>query len=281
MTVQSYFYSGKLLRNRRTCWRRRLTSSGASRISKPRCQLCHDRLPIRMRQKTSLLILASLFGAATGATVAWQVSRSERTLAVAGDHPGLRAGSTARFPPHAPTSLLIPTIEQEPEIPAQAANERANPAGSTLSPIEPERASEPTSVASTAPLGTANASPTEDGVVSLAYSLVAWTAASDAKAAEQGCLSGEPTDCLRLADLADQRGGPSAPAKSRGFRDRAYSMLVLQCKRRDPDACVIIARMHALGFDVLRAPNSQKALVMHAGDLCKHRSAKVCSAFPH
>lgn len=114
-----------------------------------------------------------------------------------------------------------------------------------------------------------------------AYALIAWPPVDDIVASETGCLAGDALECLRLADDEDarSRSATEGATKARAYRERAYSMLVLRCKRRDPDACVAIARMHALGFDILRDPRSRQALVVRARDLCKHREAKVCAAF--
>jgi hypothetical protein len=117
-------------------------------------------------------------------------------------------------------------------------------------------------------------------VAERAFSLVAWNAAVDVPRSEQLCIAGEPVECLALADLEGRSGDVSRDlAQGRAYRERAYSILVLQCRRRNPDACVVIARMHALAIGLPRNPVGEAALLGRARDLCKHRPARVCAAF--
>lgn len=113
-----------------------------------------------------------------------------------------------------------------------------------------------------------------------AMSLVAWTPADDPKKSEQLCTVGDARECLRLAEMFTRRTKSLLDSnKAQAYRERAYSMLVLQCHQRNPDACVAIARMHALGFGLPKNPSSEEALIERARGLCKQKPATVCSAF--
>lgn len=122
--------------------------------------------------------------------------------------------------------------------------------------------------------------PEADSPSARAMSLVAWTPADDPPKSEQLCTVGDPWECLRLAEMLARRTTSQLDSrKAQAYRERAYSMLVLQCQKRNPDACVAIARMHALGFGLPKNPSSEEALIERARRICKHKPATVCPAF--
>lgn len=108
-----------------------------------------------------------------------------------------------------------------------------------------------------------------------AFSAILWDKAADVVDADRSCVTGNAIACLELADHEDSI---QAFGKSRAHRERAYAILVLQCHHRDPDACVTIARMHALGLGIARDTASERALFARAKNLCKSRQGKVCAA---
>lgn len=113
-----------------------------------------------------------------------------------------------------------------------------------------------------------------------ALSLVAWGIPGDIAEAERHCSNGDALACLSLAEVESQNGNDVARIqKAHEYQKRAYSLLVLQCHRRGPNACVAIARMHALGFGLLKDTANEQALVRRARELCKRKSATVCAAF--
>jgi hypothetical protein len=210
-------------------------------------KLCHDRPSARMRTQTRLLVVASLCGAIVGALAALRISRPVRIGSSRGERRNLATTETAQS---SPIHL-------------------ATPASEAAQPSAPVVNGQPSATVATA-----------EGSPERAFSLVAWRAAEDLSKSEQLCTVGEPIACLALAEFEDQRSRlPKNFAKSRAYKERAYSILVPQCHRRDPDACVVIARMHALGFGLAKDPANQAALIGRAREICKRRSAAVCSAF--
>jgi hypothetical protein len=200
-----------------------------------------------MRTQTRLLVIASLCGAIVGALAAWRISSRQRTN------------------PTRDSYRHLATIETAHTLPIHSA---PPPLGSIpLSPPMIDRR----------PSGTVASI---DDIAERAFSLVAWGAADDPSKSERLCTVGEPIACLALAEREDQHQGiRGGYAKSRAYKERAYSLLVPQCRRRAPEACVAIARMHALGFGLPKDPTNQAALIERAREICKRRPATVCSAF--
>lgn len=128
------------------------------------------------------------------------------------------------------------------------------------------------------PLPRPSASADANIEVERAFSAILWDKAADVVDADRSCVTGNPIACLELADHEDSI---QAFGKSRVHRERAYAILVLQCHHREPDACVTIARMHALGLGIARDAASERALFARAKNLCKSRQGKVCAAMNH
>jgi hypothetical protein len=111
------------------------------------------------------------------------------------------------------------------------------------------------------------------------YSLFEWLPPTDPRASESRCAAGEAFDCLRMAAMNASDLLPVTTAKRRHYQERAFSMLVLQCRRRVPDACAIIARMHAKECGLPRDPANESALIARARQLCLRHPGKVCAVF--
>ena len=232
-----------------------------------------------MRTETRLLISATPLGATVGAFAALRLSKevSPRTImnepathAPGGDHRTMLPESLGPVPTRAAPSFSNQAISVPlDEIPTALGGVALD--GNT----DPSPA--PSAVASSAkaasPFG-----PNE--VAQRAIEIVAWQPTEERSKSEQQCTVGDPLECLRLASLLD--GGAHGPVEERSaryYKERAYSILVLRCHQRSPDACLTIARMHVLGFGLPKSPESVTALVARSRQLCKLKATAVCSAF--
>jgi hypothetical protein len=110
------------------------------------------------------------------------------------------------------------------------------------------------------------------------YSIVEWSAPTSPEQSEARCTAGEAIDCLRMSSI-ETGSSQQAVARRRYYQERAFSLLVLQCRRRVPDACAIIARMHARQSGLPRDPANEAALIARTRQLCLHRSGTACRAF--
>ncbi|HEY5959345.1 MAG TPA: hypothetical protein VIV60_22460 [Polyangiaceae bacterium] len=123
-------------------------------------------------------------------------------------------------------------------------------------------------------------SPPEEEPYERVYSVIEWLPPSDPIATDLRCTAGEGLDCLRMAAAANGlKTLPSINVNRRNYLERAFSLLVLQCRRRVPDACAIIARMHAKEFGLSRDPANESALIARARQLCLRHPGKVCVVF--
>ncbi|HMA94859.1 MAG TPA: hypothetical protein VKP30_19345 [Polyangiaceae bacterium] len=135
----------------------------------------------------------------------------------------------------------------------------------------------PSPAASASTTSASNVPPPEVVAELPAYREVSWGMSADRQEDDRLCVAGAPEACLRLAEAeAIHLSSAHELERSRAHRERAYSILVFQCNRRNPDACVTIARMHSLGVGVARDPVSERALLARAAILCKKLSGKVC-----
>lgn len=204
-----------------------------------------------MRSPPRLLLSAALIGAVTGAAMAWRIVGS----------PTPQAGPTNRIPQTTePLAVRVqaPASDQAPpaQVPeATQAVDSPSPSPSAVPTLE-DRSS---------------AQSRDDA----AFSAVAWDGVTDPVATEQQCVTGDARACLALADYEERARDLN---KSRQHRERAYAILVPKCHHRDPDACVLIARMQAFGLGIARDPASTRALLERATILCKSRPGKSCSA---
>lgn len=241
--------------------------------------LCHDDLVVRMRRETRLLLSASLCGAAVGIYAALRMSTATPTHSlVRGSMPVPSNGPAHESDSTSPLAVVQQTAADaaRDEIPSGDASQpdAAKVSASESLQAAPSQALSPADDVPTAPQTQAQTQTV------LALALVAWTPADDWAKSEHLCTVGEPIECLRLAEsLATHAKTRLDSTKAQAYRERAYAMLVLRCHQRSPDACVTIARMHALGFGLPKNQSSVNALVGRARDLCKHKTGTVCSAF--
>lgn len=228
-----------------------------------------------MHPPPRLFVLAAACGAAIGAIAAWQIAASrwffgpdQRVPArgsIAANTVAASFSSEVRAtePTAATQSTAIATVHTTEQL-AQAASQDAGSADASAS-------------ASTANASSTMAAPSSDTAAARVYREIEWGTSTDRQADEQSCTAGDADGCLRLAEAeAVHRTSAVELEKSRVHRERAYSILVYQCNRRSPDACVRIARMHALGVGVARDPASERALLDRATNLCKKLPGKVC-----
>jgi hypothetical protein len=234
-----------------------------------------------MRPPPHPLILAAVLGAVTGAGAAWLLEgaqRFETATPVAPQQVTLSKSDSPRPDPAAtekleavssvgvtgapPTATAPPTLPPGGDPGTVAAREQD--ALAAIAEIE---------VGNQAPRPSAGADAETE--VERAFSAILWDKAADLVDADRSCVTGNPIACLELADHEDSI---QAFGKSRAHRERAYAILVLKCHNREPDACVTIARMHALGLGIARDAASERALFARAKTLCKSRQGKVCAA---
>jgi hypothetical protein len=112
-----------------------------------------------------------------------------------------------------------------------------------------------------------------------AFAAIAWESASDIEAARDRCTVGDPFACLALGEfeLAKPKKGNSAQAAN-DYLQRAYGILVVRCRKREPDACTAIARMYRLGLAMSNNKTAVPTLLSHSRDLCRLRPGRVCAA---
>lgn len=110
-----------------------------------------------------------------------------------------------------------------------------------------------------------------------ALAMIAWQPAQDVKTAQDGCTIGDPFACLALAELKlSQTTENKNGLPHEYYFQRAYGMLVVRCHKREPDACVAIARMYRLGRAARKEADAVQALLSRSRDLCRSRPGRVC-----
>lgn len=231
-----------------------------------------------MRPPPHPLVLAAVLGAATGAIAAWLLEGTQRldgskhaathTTLTRNSSPAQGVAAEQRLDPGLQHAMMTATAPTTLLPSSSAAPIETTPAPDVLAAAtaDPAASNPPTTSAATVE---ANAE------VERAFHAILWSKAVDAIDAEKSCVTGSAIACLELAEHEDSI---QAFGKSRAHRERAYAILVLQCHRREPDACVTIARMHALGLGIARDVASERALFARAKTLCKSRQGKVCAA---
>jgi hypothetical protein len=215
-----------------------------------------------MPSKSRFRIVAVVLGGLLGTSVAWF-------------HVGEKTNERRPVPSVSPRD----TTSQAPSANATTLSRSTQ----TERPRESSRDAEPLPTNASSVASNASAS-VEDNDTDTPYvavfSRVAWTAPVDVKRAENGCISGEALDCLGLGELyLSKSDGALAKNRSQDYFERAFSLLVLRCHRREPDACVTIARMHHLRRGIRKNVETEAALVTRAKELCRSKPGKVCSTF--
>jgi hypothetical protein len=112
------------------------------------------------------------------------------------------------------------------------------------------------------------------------FETLAWTIPTDTKQAEESCTLGSAQACLGLGERHRASNQvPSEALRSQGYFERAFSILVFKCNRREPDACATIARMHQLGRGIPKNAKAATTLLSHARELCRYKPGTVCANF--
>lgn len=235
-----------------------------------------------MHQPPRLLMFAAACGATLGATAAWRIASARWALAskpavtapISASVRSVHRTADARAPEGIATALSRATTSASDSVSiteAVASNVQGEASNRPLIETNPSPAASASATSASSVLApTLAAEPP-------AYQEVSWGTSADRQEDDRLCVAGAPEACLRLAEAeAIHLSSAHELERSRAHRERAYSILVFQCNRRNPDACVTIARMHSLGVGVARDPVSERALLARAAILCKKLSGKVC-----
>jgi TPR repeat protein len=214
-----------------------------------------------MPSESRLLIVAGVLGGLLGGVLAWNSTGRHHPSVSPHGH---RSSQSVADPtaPKGELSAPVPTSSPDAELIQSATNSQ-----SELPAVQPSVSG------STEP--PENPTPQDQSC----FAAIAWLIPSDPKLAEAACTSGDALSCLGLGEYYQtSKDSHSAIPRSQAYFDRAYSILVLKCHRRDPDACVAIARMHQLKRGIHRDPAAQSALLTRARDLCRTKPGRTCQA---
>jgi len=211
-----------------------------------------------MRSDSRFLIAAGFFGGVAGIG-----------LAVALSAKPYRNQNPARLVVASPTTETTTPIGVTTAS-TQATTQPIAPSNSAGSATEATASLTPTTVANVAPMA-------PESHLEREIRTVAWSTPNDSTTADVRCTNGDAIACLELGEL--QGTDPTdkkVSLRRQSYFERAFSILVLKCHRRDPDACVVIARMHHLSRGVGKDREAELALVSRARDLCRTKPGRSC-----